>query len=57
MTDANYADDHALLTDTLTQTKSQLHSLKQMKDYTSFKQKETVYTQSSKPLRLEDRFT
>ena len=63
MTDADYRDDLALLTNTLPQAGSLLHSLKQAAksiglsmnanrtEYMCFKQKEIIFTLSGKPLK------
>ena len=69
MTDANYVDDLALLTNTPAQAESQLHSIEQAAEGTDFhvnanktkylclKQKGAIFTISSKSLELIDQFT
>ena len=53
MTDADYADDLALFTNTHAQAESLLHSLA----LTSFKHEVAISTLSGKPLKLVDQFT
>ena len=68
MTNADYADNLALLTNTSTQPRSLLRSLEQAvgsielhfnvykTEYTCFKQKGTIPTISSNPLKFVDQF-
>ena len=65
MTDANYADDLALLANTLVLTKSLQHSLEQAvggivnankTKFMSFKQEGAISTLSGKSLKLVDQF-
>ena len=69
MTDADYIDDLILLANTLAQTKSLQHSLKQAigsidlyvkaneTEFTCFKQEGAISTLCGKPLKLVDQFT
>ena len=69
MTDADYADDLALLKNTPVQNESLLNSLEQTvecigfyvnaynTEYISFKQKTAIYTLNGKLLKLVDQFT
>ena len=69
MTDADYADDQVLGTNTPVPTEFLMHSLGQIAEingfplnanktgFTRLEQEGNVFTSSSKPLKLEDKFT
>ena len=69
ITDADYADDIALLTNTPAQAESQLHSLERAAggidlhvnadkmEYMCFNQRGDISTQKGGPLKLVDKFT
>ena len=69
ITDADYADDIALLSNTLTQAKTQLHSLERAAagielrananktKYMSFNQRSNMSTLNGSSLKLVDKFT
>ena len=69
MTDADYADYLALLTNTLANSESLLHNLELAEedigfdvnanktDFMCFKQKGAIYILSGNPLKLVDQFT